>query len=187
MYVTSDYEALFLWNVRFLFGFLGARTWDSRRGSCRRKNSRFRNWNEERSPGFRGSRPRHEVTVGNKRGMENETAAVEWKSYTRLRVTYHFPLIRISGTTIRNPAMFGACTVKYSEEVWLGVNQRWQPLQPILGTRCIAPTWDPSPLSRPARNTRATGQWDLTTDSCYLHRLSTWKRERETTKCVQFE
>lgn len=96
--------------------------------------------------------------VGNKRGMENETAAVEWKSYTRLRVTYHFPLIRISGTTIRNPAMFGACTVKYSEEVWLGVNQRWQPLQPILGTRCIAPTWDPSPLSRPARNTRATGQ-----------------------------
>lgn len=62
--------------------------------------------------------------------MENETAAVEWKSYTRLRATYHFPLIRISGTTIRNPAMFRACTVKYSEEVWLGVNQTWQPTRP---------------------------------------------------------
>lgn len=115
------------------------------------KNSRNRN--EERSPGFRGSRPGREVAEGNKRGMENETAAVEWKSYTRLRVTYHFPLIRINGTAIRNPAMFRACTVKYSEEVWLGVNQRWQPaalpIQPILGTRCIAPTWDP--LSCPAR------------------------------------
>ena len=29
--------------------------------SCKRKNSRFRDWNEERSPGFRGSRARHEV------------------------------------------------------------------------------------------------------------------------------
>ena len=89
---------------------------------------------------FESSRGRRRRRIKGKKGRESETAAAEWKSHTKLRVTYHFPLIRISGTT--EPGDVQACTVKYSEEVWPGVNQRGKPTlscQPLL--RCIAPTW----------------------------------------------
>ena len=125
----------------------------SNRTSSRSKGFSSENWT---------NKSRHQVTVyadyyragdvgsrrteeeKRKKGRESETAAAEWKSHTKLRVTYHFPLIRISGTT--EPGDVQACTVKYSEEVWPGVNQRGKPTlscQPLPHClrRCIAPTW----------------------------------------------